>query len=271
MRLSITSDELSLDLNSALEILSDQQCREFEIHSLGLDTVPNVDERWIVQAEKAVQKRLRVTSLAPHFFFDGIPTESESNALFALAKRLKCNLISIFGTKNADLGHIDDHEKIILPSDETLAAMRRFISQAASECCEVAVRQYPETFAGTAAESLELIQAIGADRKQFGLDWDVAQCFAAGDDSGLDSLQNVLPHLKAVRVRDAIRRGTGAEWVSLGKGVIPWEDILEQLYDGGYRGPVILEPGVAPKMKEGRAALSLAARWIGACRVKSAD
>src|SRR5438094_181849 len=107
MRLSITTDELSFDLSTALEILHEQQCREFELRGLGLDTIPNVDERWLVLAEKAVQKRLRVTSLSPRFFFDAVPSAADIERVFAIAKRLKCNLISIFGMKRPET---DDDE-----------------------------------------------------------------------------------------------------------------------------------------------------------------
>jgi len=288
MRLSITTDELSLDLASALEILSEVQGREFELRALGLETLPDVDDRWIAQADKAVFKRLRVTSLAPRFFFDSFPTAEASEKLIAIAKRLKCTLISIYGTKRGEEppepgdedDDFDDEEVIVLPPDEALDAMRAFIAAAARENIGVALRTHPETCAGTAREALAIIDAlqilVGANAEKgapvvppVGLDWDVASCFAAGDDSGLESLEEALPQLRILRMRDAIRKGMGADWVSLGKGVIPWEDILEQLYEGGYRGPVVLEPGVAPKLKEGRAALALAGRWIGACRMNA--
>ena len=289
MRLSITTDELSLDLASALEILTEVQGREFELRALGLETLPDVEERWLVQADKAVFKRLRVTSLAPRFFFDSFPSAEASEKLIVIAKRLKCTLISIYGTKRGveapetdDEEDFEDEDAIVLPPDEALDAMRAFIAAAARENIGVALRTHPETCAGTAREALAIIDALrilvgnGANAEKgapvvppVGLDWDVANCFAAGDDSGLESLEETLPQLRILRMRDAIRKGMGADWVSLGKGVIPWQDILEQLYEGGYRGPVVLEPGVAPKLKEGRAALALAGRWIGACRVNS--
>lgn len=278
MWLSITTDELSLDLASALEILNEQQCREFELRALGLETVPDVDERWLAQADKAVLKRLRVTALAPRFFLDAAPSAQSVEKILSIAKRLRCGLITIYSPKKpADAPEPDedaDDEAVVLPPEESLDAMRAFIAAAARESVNVALRTHPETYAGTALEALALLEALNAKSRDgsvpaAGLDWDVANCFAAGDDSGLEHLQNVLPHLKIVRMRDAIRRGMGADWTSLGKGVIPWEDILEQLYAGGYRGPVVLEPGVAPKLKEGRAALALAARWIGACRLNA--
>lgn len=284
MRLSITTDELSLDLNSALEILNEAQCREFELRALGLDTLPDVDERWLAQADKAVLKRLRVTSLAPRLFFDSFPSKEAIEKTIGLAKRLKCNLISVYGTQEEgeavepdddedDESEEDDVEPVVLPSDEALDALSAFIALAAKENIAVALRTHPDTCAGSAREALAIVEALGSvagdKNSRIGIDWDVANCFAAGDDSGLESLPDVLPHLKIVRMRDAIRKGLGADWVALGKGVIPWEDILELLYEGGYRGPVVLEPSVAPKLKEGRAALALAGRWIGACRIKS--
>jgi sugar phosphate isomerase/epimerase len=283
MRLSITTDELSLDLNSALEILNEAQCREFELRALGLETIPDVDERWLALADKAVLKRLRVTSLAPRLFFDAFPSKEEVEKTIGLAKRLKCNLISVYSTQEEgepvepdddDDGDDEDAEDpVVLPSDEALDALRAFIVLAAKENIAVALRTHPDTCAGSAREVLAIVEELGSvagdKNSRIGIDWDIANCFASGDDSGLESLPDVLPHLKIVRMRDAIRKGLGADWAALGKGVIPWEDILELLYEGGYRGPVVLEPAVAPKLKEGRAALALAGRWIGACRIKA--
>lgn len=272
MRLSITSDEISLDILSALEVLQDLNCREFELRRLGLDNFCNAGQRWLDIAEKAVhQKRFRVTSLVPEFFLHSLPEPDSVARLFDLAKRFNCNTVTMHGF-NSDCAPApapgdDDAEDSPVPP-HILGAMKSFVATAQSHGCHVLLKTHEDTFAATAEESLALIKAIGAPDKALGLDWDVAASFAAGDDSGLDSLESVLPSLKAVHVRDAIRRGLGADWVSMGKGVMPWEDIIEQLHESGYRGPVIAEPRVAPKIKESRTAMLLLARWIDAARTR---
>ncbi|HYG74854.1 MAG TPA: sugar phosphate isomerase/epimerase [Planctomycetota bacterium] len=274
MRLSITTDDVSADLNSAIEVLLEMQCKEFELRRLGFDLLPDVDERWLVQAEKAVNnKRLRVTSLATDFFSKTPPSSEASSKLFAIAKRLRCNLISIAyyhteAVPAAEKKDFEDEEEIAVPDESALEAVREFVTAASREGCEVMLRTHPDSYAATALEALAQLEAIGTGEKLLGLDWDVAGCFGAGDDSGLEHLEAVLPRLKTLRVRDAVRRGMDADFVTMGKGVIPWEDIIEQLWEGGYRGPVTLEPGVAPKLKEARTALTLVGRWIDACRIK---
>jgi sugar phosphate isomerase/epimerase len=272
MRLSITSDAISLDINTALEFLQEINCREFELRKLGLDNFSSADERWLDMAEKAIhQKRFRVTALAPEFFLYNQPTPDAVERLFELSKRFSCNTITIHGcnTDNFASNSEDDEEM-----EETgapagvVSALRNFVNTAQSHGCHVWLKTHEDTFAATAEEALSIIKAVGLPEKAFGLDWDVAACFAAGDDSGLDGIESVLPVLQAVHIRDAVRRGLGADAVSMGKGVIPWEDIFEQLYEEGYRGPMIVEPGVAPKLKESRNAMLLTARWIEASRMR---
>jgi len=275
MRLSFTTDDISSDLNTALEVLLEQNCKEFELRGVGFDRLPAIDERWLAVAEKAVNfRRLRITSLATDFFLNAAPSADEIARLFEISKRLKSPLLSIHAprtdaaTPEENPDQDNDGEGIVLPPVDYLMAMRAFVAAALRENCQVMLRIHPDSHAATAPEALALIKAIGFDSKCVGLDWDVALCFGAGDDSGLDSLEDVLPVLKTVRVRDAVRKGVEAECVSMGKGVIPWEDIIEQLYEAGYRGPVTLEPGALPKLKEARAALTYVARWIDGCRTR---
>ena len=50
MRPSIVSDQISTDLNTALELLLDCGCREFELRNLGLDSALDADPRWGIAA-----------------------------------------------------------------------------------------------------------------------------------------------------------------------------------------------------------------------------
>ncbi len=272
MRLAVTADDISLDLNTALEVLQDLQCREFELRSLGLERIPDVDERWVAVAEKAVyHKRLRVAAMAPGFFLDAPPADDVAARCFNLAKRLRCDLISVYATRRLiPPEENEDNLPGALPPPEVLGALRTFIAAAQNAGCSVMLRTHPETFAATAEEAVALIEELGGPAR-VGLDWDVAASFGAGDDSGLESIPLVRKVLKAVHVRDAVRRGRGAEWVSMGRGVIPWEDILELLHGGGYRGLVIVEPGIAPKLRECRTAVTAVGRWIDACRLAPRD
>lgn len=276
MRASIVSDQISSDLNTALELLLECGCREFELRQLGLDGVLDADPRWLAIAEKAVHlKRFRLTQIATDFFSKqmdegGIPSDERVANLFVLAKRLNCSRVSIFGCHVDDLGDVpegDEDAEIAMPVEECLDALSAFIEKAAVEKIEVVLRTHHETCAGTAAEAVAMIAEI--DAPNLGLDWDAGESFAAGDGSGLDEIETVLPVLKTVHLRDGVRKGmAGAEWSSLGKGVLPWEDIIDQLHEANYRGPVICDPNVTPKLKESRHALTTLMRWIDAARLR---
>ncbi len=279
MRASIVSDQISSDINTALELLHECGCREFELRQLGFDGVLDADPRWLAQAEKAVHvKRFRITQIATEFFSkpmneEGLPSDERITQLFELAKKLNCQRVGIFGCHVDDLGDDPDLEEgeaappITLPDDECMDALDAFMRRAASEKLEVVMRTCHESCAGTAEEAMAIIETLEAPN--LGLDWDVGECFAAGDGSGLNEIEIVMPKLKTVHLRDGVHKGMmGAEWSSLGKGVIPWEDLIEQLHIAGYRGPIICDPSVSPKLKESRHALTTLMRWIDVARLK---
>jgi sugar phosphate isomerase/epimerase len=247
MRLSIVSDALSLDLNTAWELLQEYSgtCREMELRDVGLDPVLKTDPRWIELAEKAVYaRRYRISALSVK--------AGETDGLLELAARLNCPLVSL--TPGSD------------ESDAAIDALDEFISQAAEKKITVALRNHPDSIAGTVVEALELLDEF--DAENVGLDWDPASAMDAGDGTGLDDLEALAPSLKILHVRDAVRKGLGAEWAPLGKGVVAWEDILEQLFASGYRGPVVLDPGMPNKVREAKTALPTLGRWLEACRMK---
>lgn len=250
MRLSITSDELSADLNTALELLHEfLACREMELRRLGLDTLPNVDPRWLDLIEKSLHARkFKITALSGTW-------SDATTGLLALAERFHCDLISITLPDDA--------------SEDVPEAFVPFCESAAAKKITVALRNHPESIAGTAEEVLNLIDELA--QPNLGFDWCPASGMSAGDGTGLEDIDRIVPKLKMLHVRDAIRRGLSADWVPLSKGVIPWEDILELLFRANYRGPVVLDLGLPYKIREARTALPLVARWIDACRLRRAD
>lgn len=282
MRATITSDALSSDLNTSLEVLLESNCREFELRQLGLDGALDADPRWLEQAEKAVRvRRFKVTQIATEFFgtplmAGGIPDEERTKKLFDLAQRLGCNRVQIFGCHEDDMSDDVEAEEestdaelkpaIMFPVEEGLDALSVFCESAQAQKIEVLLRTRQHTCAAQAADALALIKEL--EQPNLGLDWDVAESFASGDGSGLVEIDDVLPVLKTVHFRDAVRRGLSAEWASVGKGVIPWEEIIERLQGEKFKGPIIADPGVAPKLKEGRHALVMLTRWIEAAKFK---
>ena len=132
MRLSIVSDVLSQDLNTAWELLQEFSgtCREMELRDVGLDSVVKADPRWLEVAEKAVTtRRFRVTALSAK--------SAQSDGVLALAERLNCPLVSI--TPGDD------------ESDEAIDALDEFISQAA-EKVGAGLRFAPDAEPGAAAD-----------------------------------------------------------------------------------------------------------------------
>jgi sugar phosphate isomerase/epimerase len=265
MRLSIVSDEASFDLESALEVMQECHCKEYVLRHLGLDLAPMVDERWVGIAEKALQlRRFRITAIEADIFgaVSDVPQETAdifvggyTAGLFLLARRLQCNTIVVVPPAGE-----------IPKEGESEPNWRRMLRTLCSSAAQSNLSVLYKTEKQNLETALHHILAVGAPN--LGLDWDVAGSFGAGDDSGLSGVEDALKHLKCVRVRDAVRKGRAAEWAALEKGVIPWEDILELLFAGGYRGPVVLEPKLAPKLKEARAGLTLLGRWIDACRIR---
>src|ERR1019366_5627072 len=96
---SISSDQISGDIATVLELLQDCNCREFELRTLGLDPLLSADPRALDAVEKAVTlKRFHITQLCAPFFLlpgtAGLPSADETQRFFELAARFKCRAVA---------------------------------------------------------------------------------------------------------------------------------------------------------------------------------
>ena len=127
-------------------------------------------------------------------------------------------------------------------TDRVIEMLRQAVDMAASQGRTIALENEHACNVATASESVPILRAI--DHPNFGLAWDPANAYVAGELPYPDGYR-LLPagrivhvHAKDCSIEISTDRAT---WKELGKGEIDWPGTLTALAADGYRGAVSLE------------------------------
>lgn len=96
----------------------------------------------------------------------------------------------------------------------------------------------------TGQESAGTLQALLADLPQVGVNFDPANMILYDMDEPLAALEQLLPHVVQVHVKDAIRTSVPGEWgaeVPAGSGDVPWAPFLALLRDAERSIDLVIE------------------------------
>ena len=98
------------------------------------------------------------------------------------------------------------------------------------------------SWAGDGRSIRAILEAVNCPA--LGLTWDPANVLGSGfsDDPVGRDYPLVAPFMRAVHVKDGIRRDGQARWTMLGQGRVDWPGQLRRLQADGYAGPLTLEP-----------------------------
>ena len=82
------------------------------------------------------------------------------------------------------------------------------------------------------------------DRSNVGINFDPANMILYGKGEPVAALKKLMPRVKQVHIKDAVRTKTPGEWgeeVVVGEGEVDWRVFLQALADADYRGHLIIE------------------------------
>jgi len=99
-----------------------------------------------------------------------------------------------------------------------------------------------ETGQETAASLLGLLDAVARDN--LGVNFDPANMILYGMGDPVESLAQLMPHVRQVHLKDALPADTPGVWgteVPVGQGAVDWPAFLGVLQDAGYKGDLVIE------------------------------
>jgi sugar phosphate isomerase/epimerase len=276
MKLAVVTDELSDDLETALELAADMGLRHVELRGVGGRRVPRLDSYWRRRLPQLLARfRMQVAAISPGLFKIPLPApvpegfqvlrwqdreesarERRQEALFtdhrtalleeslALAQELDCRIVVTFGVVKTP-GTTPVPPAVV----EALADAARRAERAG---IVLALENEHICWADTGARTAALVRQIGSPALR--VNWDPGNALAAGERPYPDGYAAVRGLVAHVHVKDA-RRVTPdtVEWTT--EGDIDWAGQLRALREDGYDGTLSIETHVRPKIAGVRATL----------------
>ena len=277
MKISIVTDEISSDLETAVELAADWGIRNFELRGYGAQRVPcysNYQKQRVLELMEEYQAQ--VVAISPGLF--KIPYPQGKRSRFPL----EVIDVSLYEKWRDAYSLLDYHCQELLPAsleyakeinaakvvifsfsrgmdapnnvpDEVLACLQNAADQAQKVGVELVIEVEEQFWADTGDHTAGLIKKIG--HPALGVNWDAGNALAAGDDPFPQGYQAVRKYVRHVHFKDLITTPGGPYQYAV-HGEIDWAGQIRALQADGYCGYISVEPHMQPKVASARAVYS---------------
>lgn len=289
MKISIVTDEISADPETAIELGVEWGIHDFELRGFYTDRVPNLSAYQVERlGDILASYEANIIAISPGLFKIPYPLGRREDASLAwldqglfqhwrtlkdevkyhhdellpasleFAKALGVKLILTFGF------HRGGHPAGPAP-DEVLELLYSAAEQAADAGIQLAVEVEDEFWADTGQRTATMMAAI--NHPALGVNWDPGNAFMAGDTPYPDGYRAVKPWVRHVHFKDAEVDPLGQRRYAL-HGQIDWAGQIQALARAGYGGYISVETHLRPKVQVARMELALLRQLVDATEVR---
>jgi sugar phosphate isomerase/epimerase len=285
MKISLVTDEISADPETAIELGVDWGVHDFELRGFGADRVPNFSAFEKQRIRELLEEfEARIVAISPGLFkipYPGakrerFPLRAFDAALYerwqAAQDVFKYHLEELLPASIAYAGEIGAPRIVIFSfergaappepaPDEVLEALHGAAQLAESAGLQLAIEVEEGFWADTGRRTAELVQAV--DHPALGVNWDPGNAYVAGDDPYPAGYEAVRPFVAHVHFKD-VRRTVDGDYRYVVDGDIDWAGQVAALHRDGYAGYISIESHMQPKVSSARALLNRLQRSIEA-------
>lgn len=262
MKLTILSDQISRDLETACEQFTSWGGRDLELRAVGSGLIGSDLSPAALQDLCATLHRwdVRVAGLTPGAFRLGLQEDALRYhrrillpAALHLAHLLGTQVVHVSAPKRPEgaAGTCPDQALEVLADAAELAGTLGLL---------LGLENQPGSWAETGAELAAVAGAVGHHALK--ITWDPATSMAAGEQPFPTGLEAVRGRLLSLRLRDAVLDSRGVRGVLPGDGECGLPALLQGLLREGFAGTVALDPHLTPRLEGSRAAFETAQRMI---------
>jgi len=271
MRLSVVTDELSSDLETALELCQSWGVDAIELRGIDTGRYPEVSDYWRRRAPELVRAGgFTVCALSPGLFkipFPGEEPASEEGlrwldattlARFDAAKRLLDHHLSRLLPASIDAALELGTSRLLcfsfvrgpgLQPNEPLpegiiAVLREAADRAQKAGVELDIETEDICWGDTAVRTASIVERVG--HPSLGVNLDPANCYFAGEVSPLAGYLAARPHVRHIHFKDAIKTDQGYHFTP--RGELDWLPFFRVLASDEYRGFISVETHARPKV-----------------------
>jgi sugar phosphate isomerase/epimerase len=274
MKISIVTDEISADFETAVELGVGWGVRHFELRGVGESRVPLLSDYQKDKVRATLERYdAQVVALSPGLFkFPYVPDERPrfpvtaiDTGLFArwksardqiqyhleellpatidYARTLGASLILTFGFNRGG-------SPPGTPPDEVLQIFRRAAEMVGAAGMQMAIEVEAGFWADTGVRTAAIVAAV--DHPALGINWDPGNAIETGEVPYPDGYEAIRSLVRHVHFKDAVRQPDGGYRYAV-EGDIDWAGQIQALRDDGYDGFISVEPHMAPKVQSAKA------------------
>jgi len=282
MQLSIVTDEISADIETALELARDWGLNAVELRGISEQRFPRVSDFWKARVPEFIQKaNMKVAAISSGLFKIPFPGLQPSDTRIL---RWEDNMI--FGKFRSAEALVRDHLENLLPM--TIAAAKQLgastvicfsfdrgegissdapipqgvfdaltdaAHRAEAENITLALEVEHICWGDTGKNTARIIEKIGSPA--LGINWDPANAYRAGEErpypEGYAAVRQMVRH---VHFKDARQNPFSGEREFVYDGVIDWSGQINALVENEYSGYISVETHVQPKVAMARQSLA---------------
>lgn len=277
MQVSIVTDEISADFETAVELGVEWGIRDFELRGFYADRVPFLSAYQQEQlGEVLATYEARIIAISPGLFKIPYPLDPREQVSLAWMDQ------AIFGRWRSARDQVKYHFEELLPAsiefanglgvdrilsfsfhrgsapagpppDEVKSLLYDAAEQIAGAGMQLLIEVEADFWADTGRRTAAMIDEIGHPALR--VNWDPANAFMAGDTPYPDGYQAVRHQIKHVHFKDAAVDQQGQRRYAV-QGQIDWAGQIRALAEDGYEGYISVETHLRPKVKVAREELA---------------
>jgi sugar phosphate isomerase/epimerase len=278
MKLSVVTDEISADLETALELAQNWGLAGVELRGIGGVRYPEVSPFWQARVPELVQESgLPVVALSPGLFKIPFPTTPA-----AATRILRWEDEMVFRRFRSAEDLMRHHLEVLLPASITaarllgtptivaftfdrgetvppeapvppgvIAVLQEAARQVEAAGLTLALEVEHICWGDTGERTARLVEKIGSSA--VGINWDPANAYRAGSDHPYpDGYQAVRELIRHVHYKDAATDPETGNRGFVYDGVVDWRGQIKALLQDGYQGYMSIETHVRPKIEMAR-------------------
>lgn len=284
MRLAVISDELSSDVETAIELAQEMAVSAIELRGVAEDRFPDVSPLMTTRIPELVADAgVSVAALSPGLFKIPLGAPQPRHTRILRWEDAKLYARAQDGQRLVQR-HLDELLPRAISAAQALGAptivcfsfdrgpdgerrlpdtgveiLREAADRAAAAGLQLAMEVEHICYGDTGARAADIVERVG--HAAFGINWDPANAYRGGEDRAFpDGYSSVRAHVRHVHMKNATIDSATGERRFATEGAIDWEGQLAALRADGYSGYVSIETHARPKIAATRRLVETARR-----------
>lgn len=274
MKISIVTDEISADPETAIELGVEWGVKDFELRGFGTNRVPLLNPFQKSRIRELLDEfNVNIVAISPGLFKcpfpigqrERFPLRIFDQALYQqwrqprdVVKYHQEELLPLSIEYAEEIGAARivafSFERSVtsgsIVPDEILIALRQAAEQTGAAGLELVIEVEANFWVDTGKNAAEIMQAV--DHPAIGVNWDPGNAIVAGDKPYPDGYGAVRDFVKHVHFKDVAFGADGGYSYAL-EGDIDWAGQISALTADGYTGYISVETHMEPKVRCARA------------------